>query len=77
LESLTIAKRRSLILLTNDKRVRNFCQSEGVVVYDLPMLLRALWTNGIRKKQEVEALATEIENKEHMVIKRKDQIFED
>lgn len=77
LECVTICKHRSYILLTNDKRVRNYCKSENITVYDLPMLLRAIWENEILSKEKVRQLVIEIETKENMVIKNKDLIFKE
>lgn len=77
LESVIICQHRSYVLLTNDKRLRNFCKDEGITFYDLPMLLRALWENGVYPKQKVRQFISEIEAKENMVIKKKEEIFQD
>lgn len=47
IECIIISRRPSHVLLTNNKRVRNKCESEGTQVYDLPIILRALWENKI------------------------------
>jgi len=77
LECVAICRQRSFTLLTNDKRVRNYCKSENITVYDLPMLLRALWENKIYSKKKVRQLVDKIEEKENIVIKNKNIIFED
>lgn len=74
-ECIIICQRRGDTLLTNDRRVRNFCIAEGIEVFDLPQLLRALWENGILSKRRVRRLADEMEVAENMVIKNKDAIF--
>ena len=74
-ECVIICQTRNDTLLTNDRRVRNFCRAEGIAVYDLPQLLRALWENGILSKQRVRRLASEMEAAENMTIKNKESIF--
>jgi hypothetical protein len=61
--------------VTNDKRARNYCRSVGVEVFDLVELLRSLWKLGVCPKREVRRLVADIEAKEGMVIKHKEQIF--
>jgi predicted nucleic acid-binding protein len=54
-ECVILCRRRGDTLLTNDRRVRNLCRTEGVEVFDLPQLLRALWENGILSKARAPA----------------------
>ncbi len=49
-ESVIICRTRQDTLLTNDRRVRNYCRAEAIPVFDLPQLLRALWENGVVSK---------------------------
>jgi predicted nucleic acid-binding protein len=74
-ECVILCQTRGDTLLTNDRRVRNFCRTEGVAVFDLPQLLRALWENGILSKRRVRRLVDEMEVAENMVIKNKEAIF--
>src|SRR5262249_19742925 len=76
-ECVILCQTRGDTLLTNDRRVRNFCRTEGIDVFDLPQLLRALWENGILSKQRVRRLADEMEVAEHMVIRNKEAIFQE
>ena len=41
-ECTIVCRERGDTLLTNDRRVRNFCRTAGIIVFDLPQLLRAL-----------------------------------
>lgn len=74
-EAVAICLRRDAIMLTNDKRVRNYCQVQGIEAYDLPSLLRALWKNKIVSRQKVQKIVSEMERQEGLVFKNKDRIF--
>ena len=75
LECIIISRRESYILLTNDKRMRNYCLSNNVVVYDLPEILRALWKSEIISIEQLQSLVCEIEDKDNILIKNKEEIF--
>lgn len=75
LDCIIISKRRSHILLTNDKRLKNYCLSNNIVVYDLPEILRNLWKNGIVSKKRLRYLVSEIEKKDTIFIKNKEEIY--
>lgn len=75
-DCVIIAHQRKFPVLTNDRRVRNFCREQGLAVFDLPQLLRALWENGVLSHGRVRRLTDEMEAAENMVIRNKDAIFE-
>ncbi|MBC8183142.1 hypothetical protein H8E88_18720 [candidate division KSB1 bacterium] len=75
LECIIISQRQSHILLTNDKRMRNYCLSNNIVVYDLPAVLRTMWKNGIISKNRLKNLVCEIEEKDNILIKNKEEIY--
>ncbi len=72
---ITPNRTRGAAFLTNDRRARNFCVAEGIEVFDLIDILRALWKLHVCSKRKVRQLLTDIETKEGMVIKQKDRIF--
>jgi predicted nucleic acid-binding protein len=74
-ESIVLCQSRGAAFVTNDRRARNFCLSEGIEVFDLIEVLRALWRLGVCSKQQVQQLAIDIESKEGAVIRRKGAIF--
>jgi predicted nucleic acid-binding protein len=74
-ESITICQARSAAFVTNDKRARNYCRTVGVEVFDLIEVWRSLWKLEVCTKREDRRLVAEIEAKEGMVIKNKEQIF--
>jgi len=75
-ESIAICIRRKAIFLTNDKRARNYCQKNGIEVYDLILLLRALWRKKVVSQQKVQKIMSDIERLENMVFKNKQDIFQ-
>jgi len=74
-ESIAIRARRSATFLTNDKRARNYCQQNGIEVYDLILLLRALWRKKVVSQQKVQTIVSDIERLENFVFKNKKDIF--
>jgi hypothetical protein len=70
-----VCQTRAAAFLTNDHRARNFCLAEGIEVFDLIDVLRALWKLRVCSKQQVSRLVNDIENREGMVIKHKERIF--
>ena len=72
---LVLCQSRGAAFVTNDRRVRNFCRSEGIEVFDLIEVLCALWRLGVCSKQQVRQLVADIESKEGAVIRRKGAIF--
>ena len=74
-ESIGLCQSRGAAFVTNDRRAHNFCRSEGIEVFDLIEVLRALWRLGVCSKQQVRQLVTDIESKEGAVIRRKGAIF--
>ncbi|MBI1765895.1 MAG: hypothetical protein HYR56_31195 [Acidobacteria bacterium] len=74
-ESIVLCQSRNAAFVTNDRRARNYCRAEGVEVFDLLDVLRALWKLRVCSKQKVRQLVADIETKERLVIKRKEEIF--
>ncbi len=52
-ESITLCRTREAAFLTNDRRARNFCLTEGVEVFDLIDILRALWKLRVCSQRKV------------------------
>jgi predicted nucleic acid-binding protein len=74
-ESIALCQTRGAAFLTNDRRARNFCLAEGVEVFDLIDLLRALWKLRVCSKRQVRQLVNEIETREGVVFKHTERIF--
>jgi len=61
--------RTSATLLSNEKRVVNFCLRQGVKCLDLVTLLRYVWLRGVATRAEVRTLIRQMERVEGLVIK--------
>lgn len=68
-EAVAIAMRTSATLLSNEKRVVNFCLRQGVKCLDLVTLLRYVWLRGVATRAEVRTLIRQMERVEGLVIK--------
>ena len=42
LQGIVLCKYRNGVLLTNDRRAKNFCKTDNIVYFDLKGILRAL-----------------------------------
>ncbi len=68
-EAVAIAMRTGATLLSNEKRVVNFCLRQGVQCLDLITLLRYVWQRGVATKARVRTLILRMEKVEGLVIK--------
>ncbi len=74
-ESLVLAKSRSLVILTNDINMQKEAAKQGVPYFNLPMILRELWKQKIITKEDAGKLISQIEKEDNIVIVNKDTIF--
>lgn len=54
--------------LTNDKVAKKFAKDYGVEAWDIPDILKALWASGVKSKEEIKGIISEMERKDRMVI---------
>lgn len=76
-ETLSVAQLRGYAVLTNETQVKNWCKREGVMYWDLPGILRALWRKGVVSKAQARSLIDQIEAKDRVVFRNKEMILED
>lgn len=76
-ETMVVANSRGYSILTNETQVKNWCKRTGVGYFDLPGILRALWRTNLLNKEEVRTLMVQIEGRDRIVFKHKEQVFED
>ncbi len=76
LDSVAIARYRKAILVTNEKRVLNYCHRLSIETMTLNSFLKFLWKQGILSKSDVEKLIEEIESKDKVVFDSKEGIFQ-
>ncbi|MFV9631792.1 MAG: hypothetical protein ACNYWM_12080 [Methanosarcinales archaeon] len=75
LEGISICKYRNYVLVTNDITAKNVCDQYGVQFIDLSMILKSLLEEKILTNNEIKALIGEIELKDKVIIKDKDDIW--
>lgn len=74
-ETIAVAKSRGYKILTNERLVRNWCRRAEITYWDLPGILRALWRTKLLTKEQVRRLVTQIEEKDRIVFRDREQIF--
>ncbi len=75
LQGIIICKHRGGILLTNDKKAKNFCTKNGILYFDIKGILRALFLRAILNEEEIQKLAARIEETDNTTIKGLKEIF--
>ena len=68
IHSIIIARFRKYPFLTNDKIAKKFAKEYGVVTWDIPDILKALWAKGVKSKEEIKRIISEMERNDRMVI---------
>jgi len=68
IHSIIIARFRKYPFLTNDKIAKKFAKEYGVVAWDIPDILKALWAKGVKSKEEIKRIISEMERNDRMVI---------
>lgn len=76
-ETLCVAQSRSYPILTNETQVKRWCERNGIAYWDLPGILRALWRMNFVSREQVQSLIEQIEAKDRIVFKNKEQIFQE
>jgi len=76
-ESVAISISRDYIFVSNETRVKNYCDKNDIDIIDLPTLLRRAWKTGLKEKETVKEIVEEIENKDNIIFKDKTIIFEE
>jgi len=76
LQCIVVCAVRGYTFITNDRKAKNFASAKGVVAWNIPDLLKALWMAGIKNKEDVAILIRMLEQKDAMSIKNKNRILE-
>jgi len=69
-ESIAIVRERKGILLSNESRVAHYCWQYQIPCVRLPGILRALWTERITPKDEVQRIVADLQSKDKMQFKQ-------
>ena len=76
LQGIVLCKHRNGVLLTNDKKAKNFCKSNNITYFDAKGILRAFYKKEVLKEGGIKDLAKEIEEKDNTRIKDFNGVFE-
>jgi predicted nucleic acid-binding protein len=76
-ESIAVAKERAGLVVSNESRVAHHCRQLGIPCIRLPDILRALWTESVVSRQDVQAMIEDLQVKDRMQFKQEtlDAIF--
>lgn len=75
MEGISICKHGGHILVTNDVAAKKVCDFYGIKFIDLSVILKSLLVEKILTNKEVKVLINEIEQKDRVIIKDKDDIL--
>lgn len=75
LEGLSICKHREYLLVTNDMTAKKVCDQYRIKFIDLSMILKSLLEVKILTSDELRALIDEIERRDKVVIKDREDIL--
>jgi len=65
-ESMAVAYQRDAILLCNESRVAYWNRHFGIEYFNLPMLLRAFWTQALLTQDEVQQIIYDLQTADRM-----------
>ncbi len=76
LQGIVLCRNRNGVLLTNDRRAKNFCKRGSITYFDIKGILRAFYVETVLNEEEIRSLVKEIEEKDNTWIKGFEEIFE-
>ena len=76
LQGIVLCKHRKGVLLTNDRRAKNFCKRNNIVYFDIKGVLRAFYKKNVLERGEIRDLVEAIEEKDNTRIKGFEAVFE-
>jgi predicted nucleic acid-binding protein len=75
LQGIVLCKHRNGVLLTNDRRAKDFCKMNNIVYFDLKGILRVFYKKRVLKGEEIRNLVSEIEEKDNTGLKDFEDVF--
>jgi len=75
-DSDILSKHRNGVLLTNDRRAKNFCKRNNIVYFDIKGVLRAFYKTNVLGREEIRDLVEAIEEEDNTRIKGFEAVFE-
>jgi len=76
LQGVVLCRNRDGVLLTNDRRAKNFCKRDDIAYFDAKGILRSFYRKKVLNEEEIRSLVKEIEEKDNTKIKGVWEIFE-
>ena len=76
-EAVVLCLREKASLLSNEKRVVNYCLRNDITCLNLKALLRLLWKDGLVSKAKVKTMMVQMTKAEGIVFKTTEEIFAD
>lgn len=76
-EAVALCLREKASLLSNEKRVVNYCLRNDIPCLNLKALLRLLWKDGLMSKAKVKTMMVRMTKVEGIVFKTTEEIFAD
>jgi len=76
LQGIVLCKHRNGVLLTNDRRAKNFCKRDDIVYFDVKGVLRAFYKKKVLEREEIRDLVEAIEERDNTRIKDFEAVFE-
>jgi predicted nucleic acid-binding protein len=70
-ESIAVAHQRKSVLLSNESRVAHWSRQFEIECLNIPILLRALWTETVLTRDEVRQLISDLYTYDHMRLSAK------
>jgi len=76
LQGIVLCTHRNGVLLTNDKKAREFCKANNIVYFDIKGILRAFYKQRLLREEEIRNLVGAIEDKDNTRIKDFEAVFD-
>ena len=74
-QAIIICKHRDGVLLTNDRKAKNFCAKNGIPCFDIKGIFRSFLLRDILNEIELRQLISQIEDTDNTTIKGIEEIF--
>jgi rRNA-processing protein FCF1 len=71
LEAIAYCRKKGYMFASNDIKAREFAQRHGVFVISLQAILKSLWKNKIKTKEEVRDILKRIEKADYLMVTEK------
>lgn len=75
LQGIVLCRNRNGVLLTNDRRAKNFCKRDDIIYFDIKGILRAFYKEMVFNEEETRSLVKKIEERDNTRIKGFEEIF--